>query len=105
MKLTYRGVSYEYKPIAVATETGKVGGKYRGRDWRFRNLKKPQILIPVGDLTYRGVKYSRAGDGKLTVTTLPASDKARLLMAQKNQACKQRQQSLLSRTAAELAFA
>ena len=105
MKLTYRGVSYEYEPIAVATEAGKVAGKYRGRDGGCRNLKKPPILMPVGDLTYRGVKYSRASDGMVTVTTPLTSDKARLLMAQKNQAYKQRQQSLLSRTAAELAFA
>jgi hypothetical protein len=105
MKLTYRGVSYEYEPIAVATETGKFGGKYRGRDWRFRNLKKPPILMPVGDLTYRGVKYSRTSDGMATVTTPPTSNKARLLLAQRNKADKQRQQSLLSRTAAELVFA
>ncbi len=105
MKLTYRGVSYEYEPIAVATETGQVGGKYRGRDWRFRNLKKPPILMPVGNLTYRGVRYNRVSDGIAIVTTPPANDKARLLMAKQNQAYKQRQQSLLSRTAAEVAFA
>ncbi|MCU0534327.1 MAG: DUF4278 domain-containing protein [Hydrococcus sp. Prado102] len=39
MKLTYRGVSYEYNPVVVETTTGQVGGKYRGLDWRFRNWR------------------------------------------------------------------
>jgi hypothetical protein len=103
MKLTYRGTSYEYEPIAIETEAGKVGGKYRGRDWRFRNLKKPPVLMPSADLTYRGVKYGSTSDG--TITVLPVSGKARQLMAEQNQALKKRQQSLLSRAAAELALA
>ncbi len=58
MKLTYWGVSYEYNPSEVETTLGEVGGKYRGLDWRFHNLKKPPVLQPIVDLTYRGVRYS-----------------------------------------------
>jgi hypothetical protein len=105
MKLTYRGVSYEYQPIAMETEAGKMGGKYRGRDWRFRNLKKPPVLMPSADLTYRGVKYGSTSDGAAKAPTLSTSGKARQLMAEQNQALKKRQQSLLSRAAAELALA
>lgn len=105
MKLTYRGVSYEYQPIALETETGKLGGKYRGRDWRFRNLKKPPILMPRAELTYRGVKYGSSSDGTAKVPALTTSGKARQLMASQSQALKKRQQSLLSRAAAELVLA
>jgi hypothetical protein len=41
MKLNYRGISYEYNPPEVAVDRGTVAGKFRGLDWRFRNLKKP----------------------------------------------------------------
>jgi hypothetical protein len=37
----------------------------RIQDWRFRNLKKPPVLRPTVNLTYRGVKYNKPG----TVTT------------------------------------
>ena len=57
MKLQYRGVSYEYNLPEVETTLGEVGGKYRGLDWRFRNLKKPPVLQPRVSLKYRGVYY------------------------------------------------
>lgn len=55
MKLIYRGISYEDNPTVIATVEGKVGGKFRGLDWRFHNLKKPPVLQPPVNLTYRGV--------------------------------------------------
>ncbi|OKH26055.1 hypothetical protein NIES593_02970 [Hydrococcus rivularis NIES-593] len=108
MKLTYRGVSYEYDPIVVETTTGEVGGKYRSRDWRFRNLKKPPILVPRANLTYRGVTYNKpdtAIPGTAAPQAAPAlsmADKARTLMADRTQAVKKRQQSLLSRAVEEI---
>jgi hypothetical protein len=65
MKLCYRGVSYDDQPLVVETTVGEVGGKYRGQDWRCRNLKKPPVLRPTVNLTYRGVKYNKPG----TITT------------------------------------
>lgn len=107
MKLSYRGVSYEYNPPVVETTAGAVGGKYRGRDWRFRNLKKPPVLQPTANLTYRGVTYSKPGT---TIDNTGASEKAadstqekaRTLMLNHTQAVKKRQQAVLSRSAQEI---
>jgi hypothetical protein len=98
MKLTYRGVSYEYNPIVVETTTGEVAGKYRGLDWRFRNLEKPPILVPTNNLTYRGVTYNKPG----TANPETIADKARTLMMRHTKAIAKRQQSLLTRSAEEI---
>ncbi len=58
MKLIYRGLSYELLPLVVETVEGKVGGQFRGKNWRFHNLKKPPVLQPPVNLTYRGVNYA-----------------------------------------------
>lgn len=108
MKLTYRGVSYEYNPPEVETTLGEVGGKYRGLDWRFRNLKKPPVLQPRVNLTYRGVRYQTgaATAPKIaeptTTSVLSTQDKARSLMLNKLRSLKNRQEVMLYRSAAEV---
>ena len=103
MKLCYRGVSYEYNPPVVETTKGEFGGKYRGLDWRFRNLKKPPVLLPTANLTYRGVTYNKPGTvvkrtvEPKTVPTIYTQQKARSLMMNHTRAIKKRQQSMLSR--------
>ncbi len=57
MELSYRGVDYNYSPATAAVSPGKVGGRYRGLDWRFRHLTKPVVLPTNLDLLYRGVAY------------------------------------------------
>ncbi len=57
MELSYRGVGYSHSPKTVAVSPGKVGGRYRGLDWRFRHLRKPVVLPTNLDLLYRGVAY------------------------------------------------
>lgn len=110
MKLTYRGVSYEYNPVVVESTTSEVGGQYRSRDWRFRNLKKPPILVPTFNLKYRGVTYNKPGTVvSPTVTTdkapaISTQEKARLLMIENTKASEKRQQTLLSRSAEEIGF-
>ncbi|MBE9166837.1 DUF4278 domain-containing protein [Pleurocapsales cyanobacterium LEGE 06147] len=67
MKLKYRGVEYEYKPIAVDVIEDKVGGKYRGLSWK-RHV--PQIILvpqPSIKLKYRGRTYHK-GIVKLATT-------------------------------------
>ena len=108
MKMSYRGVSYDYEPLVVETTVGEAGGKYRGRDWRFRNLKKPPVLQPTVNLTYRGVKYNQsgtitAGTVELEKTqTVSTEQKARSLMVNHTRAIKNRQQAMLSRSATEI---
>ena len=59
MELCYRGVSYDYEPLVMETTVCQVGGKYRGQDWQLCNLKKPPVLEPKDNLTYRGVNYNK----------------------------------------------
>ncbi|HAG82268.1 MAG TPA: hypothetical protein DD379_12715 [Cyanobacteria bacterium UBA11162] len=109
MKLTYRGIQYDYNPATVETVEPGFGGKYRGLDWRFRNLKKPPVLQPSVNLTYRGVRYQTPGvvannsDEQAKVPVLLSmQDKARSLMLDRQKALKNRQLSMLNRSAAEV---
>ncbi|MBE9128991.1 MULTISPECIES: DUF4278 domain-containing protein [unclassified Coleofasciculus] len=109
MKLTYRGVKYDYNPPTVETVERGVGGKYRGLDWRFRNLKKPPVLQPAADLKYRGVHYQIPGvvvNNKLEQEKVPAllstADKARVLMLGNQRSRKNRQLAMLNRSAEEV---
>jgi hypothetical protein len=108
MKLSYRGVQYDYNPPVVESTEDVVGGKYRGLDWRFRNMKKPPVLQPRVNLTYRGVRYQ---NGVTPVTNnaqpteapaLSTQDKARSLMLNQLRSLKNRQQTMLYRSAAEV---
>lgn len=111
MKLSYRGISYEYNPPEVKTTQSGVAGKYRGLDWRFRNLDKPPVLQPSANLKYRGVAYQTAGTSTLSsveptkTPTLSTQDKARSLMIGYQKALQNRQESMLKRSAAELGLA
>lgn len=104
MKLIYRGISYEYNPPVVETVKGKVGGKFRGLDWRFHTLKKPPVLQPPINLTYRGVHYvNRPTATKEAVPTgQNIQEKARWLMLNKEKAAKNRSGSMLRRSAHEV---
>lgn len=103
MKLTYRGIEYNYNPPQVETTTGCKAGKYRGQDWRFHNLKKPPVLQPTHNLTYRGVKYSNgAGTTVEAVTPGTVAEKARILMLNQERTALNREQSMLSRLAEEV---
>ncbi|MGJ3251666.1 MAG: DUF4278 domain-containing protein [Elainellaceae cyanobacterium] len=61
MKLTYRGISYDYE--APEVKYGDVyddvlaSGKYRGLDVRFWNRKKVPVYQTTLDLIYRGAAY------------------------------------------------
>ncbi|VEP13636.1 conserved hypothetical protein [Hyella patelloides LEGE 07179] len=104
MKLNYRGVNYDYNPPVVATSEGEVAGKFRGLDWRFRNLEKPPVLQPPLNLTYRGVAYSNCPTVKATGTPQEPKVKSlsRWLMLHKEKMAKNRSASMLSRTAHEI---
>lgn len=116
MKLTYRGVQYDYTPPVVAmTDTAEVG-KYRGVDIRFRSAKKRLVQQPTLDLIYRGVAY-RTGEeiveaAPAVTLSAPVADapaaladlelKARTLLMGHNRNVKRRQQSMLTRLATDV---
>ncbi|NEN95282.1 MAG: DUF4278 domain-containing protein [Moorea sp. SIO3I7] len=57
MKLSYRGVSYQYYPCTVSTTAVDLIGKYRGLNCRLGSAHP----LPIGqhkvNLKYRGVSY------------------------------------------------
>lgn len=113
MKLTYRGVTYDYNPPAVAAQESQAvekAGKYRGVDVRFRNRKKPLVLQPTLDLKYRGVAYHTEehpveATQPATASALSVADKARSLMMSATVETARRQRSMLTRLAAEVGVA
>ena len=58
MKLSYRGVAYDYNPPAIDMVEGEIGGKYRGQSWRMEYPRHIPVPQPAVDLKYRGVAYS-----------------------------------------------
>lgn len=116
MKLTYRGLTYDYNAPDVEMTDGDFGGKFRGTDWRFRNLQKLPVQLPTLDLQYRGVAYRIATEPMAQAPvgvsqTMPflakapklsVQDLARSLMLRHHTKVKNRQQALLSRSASEV---
>ena len=104
MKLVYRGVSYDYNPPQVAVEEGLVTGKFRGLDWRFHNLKKPLVLQPPVNLTYRGVAYNNrpTSTQEQSATGTNIQEQARYRMLRKEKAVNHRAASMSLRTAHEV---
>ena len=103
MKLNYRGVTYDYNPPVVATTEGEITGKFRGLDWRFRNLENPPVLQPPVNLTYRGVAYSNRPTASIPANQEPkVKTLSRWLMLHKEKIAKNRSASMLSRTAHEI---
>ncbi|MGB3202515.1 MAG: DUF4278 domain-containing protein [Nodosilinea sp.] len=116
MKLTYRGISYDYTPPAVETNVTDDGGKFRGVDIRFRTVKKAPVQQPTVDLVYRGVAYQtgtpemapaievvpvEAPAAPAAATAFNTEDRARMSMMNRHRSVKQRQQSMLARLATE----
>ncbi len=116
MKLTYRGVSYDYTPPTVETNVTDDVGKFRGVDIRFRTGKKDPVQQPTLDLVYRGVAYQTgtpevapvveaapavAPVAPAAVAAFSTEDKARISMMNRHRSVKQRQQSMLTRLATE----
>ena len=116
MQLTYRGLTYDYRPPQVETEADVLGlsGSYLGLDYRFRNPHAKNIIHPSVNLTYRGVAFNQ-GDTAQTqpvVATVPDvapqvaapsfAQRTRARLHEQTKAIKKRQQSLLLRLASEI---
>jgi hypothetical protein len=78
MKLTYRGIPYEYEPAEFNTVDNGLSGQYRGQTVQFRyprHVPQPRL---VHDLTYRGAAYRSDGSQpvKAPVEQTTAVDRA-----------------------------
>jgi len=126
MKLTYRGVSYDYTPSPVSPKGSVIGtGTYRGAAVTFNALAE-QPNQPRADLTWRGVPY-RVGTpapvaasmavvpvaapvvaelatpaAAIAETTSSVVDTARNLFIRHHQRTRRREQGMMVRLAAEV---
>ncbi|NEO60519.1 MAG: DUF4278 domain-containing protein [Moorea sp. SIO4G2] len=57
MKLSYRGVSYQYHPCEVSTTAVDLTGKYRGVNYRLGSAHPIPLVQDKVNLKYRGVSY------------------------------------------------
>ncbi len=115
MKLSYRGIEYDYTPPTVKTADTTDLGKYRGVDIRFRAVTKNPVQQPTLDLVYRGVAF-RTGDSAEAASAVPTGakiseaphaalnveEKARVMMMGHHRNVKRRQQVMLARMAADV---
>lgn len=63
MKLTYRGIPYEYEPPTLEMTEGQEMGKYRGQAWTMRYPKHMNVPQPAMQLKYRGIAYETTVTG------------------------------------------
>lgn len=85
MKLTYRGVSYDYNPPTLEVTTSDVTMKYRGQTTQYSYVQHVPIPQPVERLTYRGVTYQTTRQGQvLPVTGTQSADVLEPSMGQRS---------------------
>lgn len=108
MKLTYRGITYDYNPPRVVCGSTYAKGRYRGVPVNFQALEVP-VVKPSYTLKYRGVAYctgipmqveepERAANIILEkVPAVAISKQSRALMASHRQLIRQREQTMLTR--------
>jgi len=65
MKLTYRGVDYDYNPPMLEVTESEVACQYRGQATTVRYVQHVPIPQPAEQLTYRGVAYQTTRQGQL----------------------------------------
>ena len=119
MKLTYRGVNYDYNPPQAPLGGSVATGQYRGAGVKFRNLQKEIVQQPSLDLKYRGVAYTTTAPESAIPEVISASitdetaakpalaiasidEQLRSLMLNHHRNVKQREQVMLSRLAAQV---
>jgi hypothetical protein len=69
MKLSYRGVQYQYQPASVDMLTTEISAKFRGHRYNPsypRHIPTPQ---PVAALKYRGVAYQTTETGEIQMVS------------------------------------
>ncbi len=63
MKLSYRGVPYDYTPPSLEMTESEIMATYRGQSYPVRYPRHMTLMQPVADLTYRGVPYRTTASG------------------------------------------
>ncbi|MGB3295116.1 MAG: DUF4278 domain-containing protein [Phormidesmis sp.] len=69
MKLTYRGIEYDYNPPMLEVTESKIACRYRGHASRYTYVRHVPIPQPAERLTYRGVAYQTTRQGQIEQLT------------------------------------
>lgn len=69
MKLTYRGIEYDYNPPMLEVTESKIACRYRGQVARYTYVRHVPIPQPAERLTYRGVAYQTTRYGQVQQLT------------------------------------
>ena len=69
MKLTYRGIEYDYNPPMLEVTESKIDCRYRGQVARYTYVRHVPIPQPAERLTYRGVAYQTTRHGQIQQLT------------------------------------
>lgn len=59
MKLSFRGIHYDYEPIILEPSDQAIEGTYRGVHWKNRPYEKPRHRRGIKEMIYRGIHYIR----------------------------------------------
>ncbi len=65
MKLTYRGVGYDYNPPMLEVTESDVACWYRGNPCKYTYVRHVPIPQPAEQLMYRGVAYQTTRQGHI----------------------------------------
>lgn len=65
MKLTYRGVNYDYNPPVLDVTQSEAACQYRGQSATVNYVRHVPITQPAEQLTYRGVAYQTTRKGEV----------------------------------------
>lgn len=59
MRLSYRGISYEYTPPTLEVTEGEIQSKYRGAPWRCHTIAEARIPQAPQNLENQNIVYSQ----------------------------------------------
>ena len=65
MKLTYRGIHYDYTPPMLEVTESEIACRYRGQQAAYTYVRHVHIPQPAETLRYRGVAYQTTRHGQL----------------------------------------
>ncbi|MGB3669793.1 MAG: DUF4278 domain-containing protein [Phormidesmis sp.] len=65
MKLTYRGIEYDYNPPVLEVVESEMACQYRGARATYTYVRHVPIPQPAERLTYRGVAYQTTRQGQI----------------------------------------
>ncbi|MEO0540466.1 MAG: DUF4278 domain-containing protein [Cyanobacteria bacterium P01_A01_bin.105] len=71
MKLSYRGVDYDYNPPALEVTESDIVCQYRGRQHQYSYVRHVPFRQPVAQLTYRGTAYQTTRHGQIEPVDQP----------------------------------